>query len=395
MALKRLVAYSAANTATATGLIKDTMVSAGWTLFDDQATASNYYILSSNGESSDKMTCYLQIDWNTANSIIIYLYPYWNATTHTGTCRIGYSSSKITSDDDGAFWLWTYASKDFVGIVTKVGAAYYRAYVEGINRFWDLTGTLASAVTSGSSKVITLGSGEGSSFSVGVDYQIVSSAAEGREETTVTAKTADTITVGSLTSGYASGSVIGQFPFQWSIATTATTTYLLYRGTSGTGISQSNNPVVTTMLTSSYTDPDSVGDQKYTMWPIIYQDFSGGTIGYGGDGINVASAGAGYEDTLGVGTQDEGTATGGTVSLLTDSGASWTTNEFADKAIVITAGTAAGDVRKISSNTSTGIVPDDDFSSSPDATSEYSIYDEVWRYFYFGATSQARAFREV
>jgi len=395
MALTTLVAYSAADTETAAGLIKDTMVSAGWTLHDDQATASDYYILSSDGASSDKMTCYYQIDWSSTNSIIIYLYTYWNATTHAGVCKIGISSySKITTDDASPFWLWVYADEDFVGLTSKVGTAYYGQYVENYSKFWEVEGTLGSAVTSGSSKVITLGSGEGTAFTVGVEYQIVSPVAEGRELTTVTAKTANTITVDSLTSGYAAGSVIGQTPFTW-LTSSGANTYLLSRAVSGTGANATTNVSVVDMLDYAYTNPDEVGDQKYTMWPVIYQDRHSGTLGYGGHGVNVAAAGSTYEDTLGVGTLESSTATGGTVSLLTDSAQSWTTNEFQNKGIVITSGTGSGDVRKITSNTSTGIVPDDDFSAAPDATSTFAVYNEVWRYFYFAATTKSRAFREV
>lgn len=67
-----------------------------------------------------------------------------------------------------------------------------------------------------------------------------------------------------------------------------------------------------------------------------------------------------------------GTATAATGTTLTNSGKAWTTNQWANSQIRITAGTGAGQVRTITSNTGTVItVPA--WTTTPDATSTYSI----------------------
>jgi len=67
-----------------------------------------------------------------------------------------------------------------------------------------------------------------------------------------------------------------------------------------------------------------------------------------------------------------GTATSGGATTLTDSGKSWTTNQWTNYQVRIVSGTGAGQIRTISSNTSTALtVPT--WGTNPDATSVYSI----------------------
>lgn len=84
-----------------------------------------------------------------------------------------------------------------------------------------------------------------------------------------------------------------------------------------------------------------------------------------------------------------GTATAGGASTLTDSGESWTTNEHAGRLVAIVAGTGAGQVRSISSNTATVLTVGSAWGTQPDGTSEYAI-GEDWQEGTFG-TSQAES----
>lgn len=68
-----------------------------------------------------------------------------------------------------------------------------------------------------------------------------------------------------------------------------------------------------------------------------------------------------------------GTATAGGVATLTNSGKSWTTNQWANYQIRITSGTGAGQIRTISSNTGTAITVSSNWTTQPDNTSQYSI----------------------
>ena len=67
-----------------------------------------------------------------------------------------------------------------------------------------------------------------------------------------------------------------------------------------------------------------------------------------------------------------GTATAGAATTLTNSAKAWATNQWANSQIRITAGTGAGQIRSVASNTGTAItVPA--WTINPDATSQYSI----------------------
>ena len=68
-----------------------------------------------------------------------------------------------------------------------------------------------------------------------------------------------------------------------------------------------------------------------------------------------------------------GTATSGGNTSLTDSSATWTTNQWANYYVVIVAGTGAGQYRLISSNTGTVLTVPKRWGVNPDATSVYSI----------------------
>lgn len=68
-----------------------------------------------------------------------------------------------------------------------------------------------------------------------------------------------------------------------------------------------------------------------------------------------------------------GTATGGGASNIDNSARSWTVNQWANSQIRITAGTGAGQIRSIASNTATSITVSAPWTTTPDATSQYAI----------------------
>lgn len=76
-----------------------------------------------------------------------------------------------------------------------------------------------------------------------------------------------------------------------------------------------------------------------------------------------------------------GTATAGGASTLTNSGKSWTTNQWANFQVRITGGVGAGQVRTINSNTGTVLTVSAAWTTNPDATSTYAIEgndDWIW-----------------
>lgn len=80
---------------------------------------------------------------------------------------------------------------------------------------------------------------------------------------------------------------------------------------------------------------------------------------------------------------DAGTATSGGASTLTDSTKSWATNRWANYAVRILAGTGAGQVLPIASNTSTEITVAGTWQTNPDNTSVYSIQGDPDKAFLF------------
>lgn len=74
-------------------------------------------------------------------------------------------------------------------------------------------------------------------------------------------------------------------------------------------------------------------------------------------------------------TTTSGTASDGAATTLTDSSASWTVNGYANYCVTIYDGTGEGQIRTIESNTATVLTVRDDWTTNPDATSKYIIYN--------------------
>lgn len=94
------------------------------------------------------------------------------------------------------------------------------------------------------------------------------------------------------------------------------------------------------------------------------------TPSYGDNGVDIRFA--------------NGTATAGAASTLTNSGKAWTTNQWTNFQIRITAGTGAGQVRSIASNTGTVITVSSAWTTNPDATSQYAIEGNDDYLYYMG-----------
>jgi hypothetical protein len=80
---------------------------------------------------------------------------------------------------------------------------------------------------------------------------------------------------------------------------------------------------------------------------------------------------------------DAGTATAGAASTLTDSAKSWTVNAWRNYAVRILAGTGAGQVRPIASNTATALTVLTPWATNPDNTSVYAIQGDPDKVYLF------------
>lgn len=68
-----------------------------------------------------------------------------------------------------------------------------------------------------------------------------------------------------------------------------------------------------------------------------------------------------------------GTATAGGATTLTNSAKTWATNQWANYQLRISAGTGAGQIRTVASNTGTVLTVGAAWTTNPDATSQYSL----------------------
>ena len=84
-----------------------------------------------------------------------------------------------------------------------------------------------------------------------------------------------------------------------------------------------------------------------------------------------------------------GTATAGGASTLTNSAKTWATNQWTNSQIRISAGTGLGQIRTISSNTATVITVSSAWTTTPDATSVYSIEGNDDFLYYLGNNAVA------
>lgn len=100
-----------------------------------------------------------------------------------------------------------------------------------------------------------------------------------------------------------------------------------------------------------------------------------------------------YYDIFG----DNGTATAGGSTTLTDSTKSWTTGALVDARIKIVTGTGSGGVAVITANTGTAVTVASWPNGTPDSTSVYTIgyYDSYWvtKNFDFGMTGYTKKYR--
>lgn len=95
---------------------------------------------------------------------------------------------------------------------------------------------------------------------------------------------------------------------------------------------------------------------------------SGPAAAWGTDGQAALTASFGVADPY-----DSGTATSGAAATLTDTGQAWATNQWANYQVRIVAGTGAGQVRVVNSNTSTALTVSANWGTNPDATSQYVL----------------------
>ena len=355
----------------------------------------SYRVYSSNGENGDKAPEVIQLRfWASATTIVPYMAYKWDTATHAAvaTNPSAYAGDSLTTNETG-FYLWIYGNKNILRIVTKIASTYYQTMFGFYTPFLNFTTTLTSGATAGNGATLTVASTVG--FEVGYTYQIISTVGEGRDPLVIASIVNPTsMTVTNLPRNYSSGSIIGLDPSTFFMSN-ATNYWVAspFNAVGLTSVANWSSGAIITFIPITNLDPEN-SLNKYVLQPLGFsteQDGIGSANlsmgGYIDEYIlNAPTVGLTSEDTFAAGTKrDSGTSSGtnNSSTVMYDTAKTWTTNAFAGKVIVVSFGTGVGQIKKIASNTettltlATGYI----FETVPDATSQYIICDEGYRYF--------------
>ncbi len=363
-----------------------------------QGTGTHYFqkhrvIFSSQGESGTKVKGYISIyrgsgALTSMNFLACYGY---SAGTRA---EVGKTSVNTWTTSESGMYYYFWGDKDFVLIAVKAGTYWYTGgFGWPIDYYSDQT-TLTAQATSGTPKQLQVASS--SIFKAGKQYQILGLQGEGRDFLTVNSVNDGThITVANLPRVYESGSIIGQVTNSFGMLYCQGNS-MNWRGINAIEAVGTGDPVsfyaCSQVLTSTAVDPDSRGDQKYILQPIIVGNSSeiNGWLA-ATTALHIPSTGVAAEDTAGVTEADSGTASSGTATTLVDNTKAWTVDAFIGKCIIIKAGQGAGQIRKITDNDATSVTVAA-WTTQPNNTSTYAIVDEAYRC--FPSSPMAYAVRE-
>ena len=352
-------------------LVFSTLTSTGWTLHD--TIDANTRVYSSKGENGTYAPMYLKV-LASGSSLTFSLWAYWNKSTHTGSIQS--STYTSTSTNYGTNFLGI--SKDFIYLSdTSLTTISFHGFVEQV--FHSVITNTNGSIVAGSSVSIPVVSSSG--FKVGNNYQIHGVNYEGRDRLTVESiPDSGHIVVATLPRNYASGAFFGQVPFP-AFSTGSVST--LYTISNYDSVGTTQGSWYFSPISMSYgMGPDPIADD-WTLGPFYVAHTSYGSLGFYNNGyLTIGSSAATAKDTVGVSSNklEQGAASSGGTNTLTDSSKSWTTNEFANKFVLIISGTGLGQSRKVTSNTSTILTVQDNWTVNPAGDSIYRIADNFYRY---------------
>ena len=371
------------------GTFNDTNSWAGWAAITTYGTDA-FTVWKSRGESG--LEPYGYIHFRVEPTVIRYdAYQYWDATAHTGTRK---------QSDPSAFWFinqfsasydaYIAGDKDMVYVsshanYTSTVEEYAFCFGHVPKRFFPDLITTTGAIVAGSNVSIPV-TDSSKVPSTGGFFQILGVAGEGCDKLKVASiPDATNIIVETLPRNYASGATIGLPASTFFSASVYT-----------------NNGYQTPFPVSYFSDVGlTVGTGRHALATIDWRSLNGfynkqvmtpfffgsntlPSIGWIDKGIFFVSAPTHYDCLV---SNNDGSiiitnilATSATNLTIVDSTKSWTTNQFVDKFVVLVGGTGIGQIRKITSNDGTTITIDYPWYTTPDATTTFRVYDNVWRY---------------
>jgi len=343
-----------------------------------------YRIYKSNGELADRIYEYIKIDWITALQINLRAHYFWNATTHAGV-GLSVAGGYLTTAETG-FYLWIHGNKDLVMLSAKISTTYYFSGFGHLPKRWwtSCLATTVNAETAGTNVVMEVNNT--TNFRVGCYYQIVGNANEGRDRVLISAiNSGVSLTISSLPRNFAAGALIGNTPSTFGNFTPNFSGF--YHTCAYNVVGTANAAATLTeryLLVLTSIDPEYRQENAYILQPSVW-GVADEYVGYSEDYFAVAPAtGLIAEDIFGVSADgvviDDGTSSGSNDgTTLNDTTKAWSVDGWANKVVLIKAGTGSGQIRKIASNTATQLTITEVWVTIPDATSTYAIRDEGWR----------------
>ena len=416
MAFRKSVALEVTNTADLISVLKTQMVNMGWVDHDDQISGSDYFVVYSDGEGDGcPYRVYLQIIKSTANILEFRRWYYWNNSTQTGIMgQYATSYSRVNVDDDASFYVWIYGNLDSIVLLTLISGTYDGVAVHRFHPVGNSAiGRVQGAVTTGTDKVIQLGTGQAANFSIGAGVSFLdaqNSSFAGRNHRSLITDinpSADTITVDEVYLAMQDQALVGYIvDFHMGIALPGTSGITMNAETYTTSGTTTVTTAVTLIevITRTSLDPDTQSgavdsgpSNQFISFPWRVPRGANGHIGFLSGVISKSpySESSSYEDTCAIGLiVNEQDASGGTTSTIEASAASWGPNEFFDKVVITTGGTGSGQIRRITSNDTTSLSVSGDWSVDPDGTTQFVICRAGARHFGMGTSANSVVFQE-
>jgi len=365
-----------------------------------------FRVYKSNGENSDRIYEYMKFIYHASATQILLNGGYkYDTATHVLSVGMSILTQSLLTTAETGFYLWLYGSKNLCCFMTKVSSTYTKVSFGHFNKSYNtLLTSLTADATAGSAVTITVTSTAG--FEAGYSYQIIGAAMEGRDVVVVTSITNSTqMVITTLPRNFATGSQIGISVSYFLMNNPGSATWYNscpwnVAGLTDVGSASYGN--VTNLFSETAIDPD-YRTNKYLLVPMtciwFYNNASTNISAgvYNDEHILFSpTVGLTAEDTFAIGKLDSGTSSGtnNTTSVFYDTSKSWTINAYANKVLIITFGTGIGQIKKIASNTATTLTLANGwiFTATPNATSQYIICDEGYRY--MGTTIPYLACRE-
>jgi hypothetical protein len=402
------------------------LVSAGWTLHDNQ-DGSGYRVYRTSNEAGDRLVEYMKITHNVSGTLQFNPYLYWDTSTHTGSGG-SYSTvyGYLNCNESSTNILWMMAAKDISVIAVNYSGTYSTTLLGHIpNRSWPEIATLSSEYTLSTTPTVCNVSGVQGTFVVGRSYQAVGyhdpttwpgTAGVGRYPVIVTAVGSGTLTLTcASTITFPANSLVGARPSLF---------------TSYPGSSALTWGLLTCTFASSGTATASDGMAQWSAMPIygdsvnasIYKDGAAARLmatpilwmlnpyslaaandaGYYGYSDSHCvfipnNNGASASDLFYYNQVASGTVTGTvTASTVQDSSQAWTVNAYSGQTLIVTAGQGTGQTRRIASNTSNTLTLTQDLVTLPlTGNSTYIIVESAYRAFFISGTNWLTCMQEA